>query len=176
MHDNSTSLTLTPSDLLSLPINNLPNQYVLNITLPQQSQSLTFYFFLGDPPASASSSSSSLLSSAKNLLATYAIFSKTPGSPGASNNVGITSHAIVPISAKLYNFVLQGVISNLDLKAVGPLLNQKRIRWTSTVGNNLPGLTVEVLQRDVVPATNLEELPEYGDWKEGCERCVDGLA
>ncbi|KAL9617896.1 MAG: hypothetical protein Q9160_007323 [Pyrenula sp. 1 TL-2023] len=166
-------LTLSPSEIQDLPINNLPNQYVLNITLPQQPESSTLYFFLGDAPSASTSSSS--LSSADNLLTTYAIFSKTPGSPGPPT--ATTTRALLPITAQLYALVVQGVIPSLDLaEAVAPLLNQKRITWTSATADNqrVQGqLTVQVLQRDVQPATSLEELPEYGEWREVCEGCVE---
>lgn len=174
---NSTSdltLTLSPSEIEALPINNLPAQYVLNITLPQQPSSSNLYFFLGDPPPSSSSSSS--LSSADNLLATYAIFSKTPGSPGPPAT-GTTTQALLPITAQLYALVVRGVLPSLDLAAaVAPLLNEKRITWTSATADNqrVQGqLTIQVLQRDVKPATSLEELPEYGGWREVCGRCVE---
>ena len=178
-------MRLSNPELLELQANNLPNQWAISVQVPKSTVSFpgsfSIYFYLGSPPAGITTSASLFL--APNLLGTYAVFSDpvsspangnsrrqstsvTPTSPDPADN-GVLSQGLVPITAPLAALVQNGVLPDLDVTNVGPLL-QSELNWTASGGTGdamLPqGLNVEVQQRDVVPAASLSDFPSYGAW------------
>ncbi|KAL9620974.1 MAG: hypothetical protein Q9160_004492 [Pyrenula sp. 1 TL-2023] len=204
LHSKPKRTTLTPSITTTYQLNNLPTQYILNLSLPLQSSSLTLNFYLGAPPPALAPSPSD----ASNLLAAHSIFSSTTQSPpfspppippaspsgtgpfrnltdpvpapagsglGLGLGLNLTLHAQVPLTASLLSLVLSSdLLEDLSLPAVEALLQSECVTWrvrggkdaNGEEGMSLEGLMVQVLQRDVVPTTEVGEFPGYGEWRE----------